>query len=362
VGRLPIAASTSTTVTVDGRELVVFAGCDYLSLSHHPRVLAAMESGLREFGLSSAASRETTGNTIAHDELEQEIARFLGTEAALLTPDGYLSNLIAAQGLPDPIETVLIDRESHVSVRDALAATGHEVKEFALADAAHAATMGRELGGRAFAIFTDGVFPVLRTIAPIRELLELLPDDGVLVVDDSHGTGIVGARGRGSVELAGLADPRVLITGTLSKALGCFGGFVAGTKAAIERTRERSHAQIGSTPIPPAIARAASAALRVIDEEPERRQRLQEHVELVRALFSGLEIPVASVPLPVFTFQLRSPDRADVTEQMLLERGLLVPWVHYPDGLGGYFRIALRSDHTGKQIDALVRGLREVLA
>src|SRR5689334_13151260 len=99
MGRLPIAASASTTVVVDGKELVVFAGCDYLGLAHHPRVIAALEKGVREFGVSSGASRETTGNTVAHDELEGELARFLGVEAVLLTPDGYLSNLIAAQGL-----------------------------------------------------------------------------------------------------------------------------------------------------------------------------------------------------------------------------------------------------------------------
>jgi 8-amino-7-oxononanoate synthase len=355
--RLSISASTSTTATVDGRELIVFAGCDYLSLSHHPRVLAALESGLREFGLSSAASRETTGNTVAHDELEHDIARFLGMEAALLTPDGYLSNLIAAQGMPDAIGTVLIDRESHASVRDALAATGKRVVEYPLGDAAGARAHARELRGAPFAIATDGIFPVLGTLAPLRDLLALLPAGGVLIVDDSHGTGVLGERGRGSVELAGLSDPRIVITGTLSKALGCFGGFVAGSRAFVERTRERSRAYVGSTPIPPALARAASEALRIVDEEPARRARLVELGAPLRETFSGRVRALPPVPFPVFAFEPLHPEDVRSGNEALLEAGLLVPLVHYPDGLGDYFRIALRADHTAEQVQKLVSTL-----
>ncbi len=353
MGRLPIAASTSTTAWVDGRELVVFAGCDYLGLAHHPRVIAALEQGVKEFGVSSGASRETTGNTVAHDELERELARFLGTEAALLTADGYLSNLIAAQGLPETMETVLIDHESHVSMRDALAATGRNTADYPLGDVATAATLARERTGSPFAIATDGIFPVLHTLAPLRELLELLPRDGLMLVDDSHGIGVLGERGRGSVELAGLLDSRIVITGTLSKALGCFGGFVAGSREVIGRTRERSHAYVGSTPIPPALARAASEALRIVDSEPERRERLVRLAGPLRELFTVLNRPVTKVPFPVFTFTPLRSNELESVQQMLLEAGLLVPWVCYPDSLGGYFRIAVRADHTVEQVQSL---------
>jgi 8-amino-7-oxononanoate synthase len=361
MSRLSIARSTSTTALVDGRELIVFAGCDYLSLSHHPRVLAALESGLREFGLSSAASRETTGNTVAHDELEQDLARFLGMEAALLTPDGYLSNLIAAQGLPDAIGTVLIDRECHVSLRDALAATARRVAEYPLADAASARSLAGEVAGAPLAIATDGVFPVLCALAPLRELLAPLPADGLLIVDDSHGTGVLGKRGRGSVELAELFDPRIVITGTLSKALGCFGGFVAGSRSFVERTRERSRAYVGSTPIPPALARAASEALRIVDEEPDRRVRLVEIGELLREVLTSAGHRVPPVPLPVFTLK---PIQQDVRwwNEAFLEAGLLVPLVRYPDGMGDYFRIALRADHSAEQVERLVHALAKVLS
>jgi 8-amino-7-oxononanoate synthase len=358
VGRLPIAASTSTTAIVDGRELIVFAGCDYLGLAHHPRVIAAMEKGVREFGLSASASRETSGNTVAHDELERDLARFFGVEVALLTPDGYLSNLIAAQGLPVAITTVMVDAESHVSVRDALAATGRRTRDYALADAAAAGRLARELRGSPFAIVTDGIFPVLCKLAPLRELLELLPPDGLLIVDDSHGVGVLGERGRGSVELAGLADPRIVITGTLSKALGCFGGFVVGSREVVEPMRRRSHAYVGSTPIPPAIARAAIEALRLVDEEPERRVRLLENARPFRKQFASLGFPIPTVPYPVLKLDFKTVQENESAERAFIEDGLLVPRVHYPDGLEDYFRIALRADHTLRQLQTLMSTLR----
>jgi 7-keto-8-aminopelargonate synthetase-like enzyme len=187
----------------------------------------------------------------------------------------------------------------------------------------------------------------------LRELLATLPPEGLLLVDDSHGTGVLGARGRGSVELAGLDDPRIVITGTLSKALGCFGGFVAGSRAFVEGTRERSRAYVGSTPIPPAIARAASTALRLVDEEPGRRARLIELGQPLRELFAALGRRSLPIPYPVFTFKPANQSEARWMQDALLEGGLLVPLIHYPDGLGDYFRIALRADHTPEQVQSL---------
>lgn len=355
-----IEAGSRTSVRIRGTELVLFAGCDYLGLAHHARVIAALEGGLGTFGVSASASRATTGNTVAHERLEQDLARFLGVEAALLVPDGYLSNLVVAQSLPDDVAAILCDRECHVSIRDALAIVGRPVHEYAHAAAASARERASELGAAPFGIFTDGVFPVLRALAPLAELLALLPPRGLLVVDDCHGLGVLGARGRGSLEHAGLADPRIVVTGTLSKSLGCFGGFVAGARLHVERARA-SRAYLASTPIPPAIARAASAALQVIDVEPERRARLAEHTSRLRALFMRLGLPVSAVPLPVFALQLAPRARMERVHEALLGRGILVPCIDYPDGLGGYLRIAVRADHTDEQVDALISGLLETL-
>lgn len=357
-----IRAASATSVRVGDAELVLFAGCDYLGLAHHPRVIAALEQGLRDYGVSASASRATTGNTIAHEELERDLARFLGLEDALIVPDGYLSNVVVAQALPERIETCLVDRESHASIRDAVLLTGRTVHEYAFVDARAARARAESLGSRPFAVFTDGVFPVLRTVAPLKELLETLPKDGLLVVDDCHALGVVGARGRGSLELARISDPRVVVTGTLSKSLGVFGGYVAGAREQVDRARRQSRAFLASTPIPPALARAASAALQVVDSEPWRRARLSEHTHRMRALLTRLGRPVGDVPLPVFALQLEPRARMERVRDSLAARGMLVPCIDYPDGLGGYLRIALRADHTAAQVDDLITALTEVLA
>jgi 7-keto-8-aminopelargonate synthetase-like enzyme len=247
-------------------------------------------------------------------------------------------------------------------VRDAIAASGRTAIDYAFADASDARARASSIAGGPFAIFTDGVFPVMRGEAPLPALLELLPRDGVLVVDDCHGVGVRGANGRGSVERHGLRDPRIVITGTLSKALGCFGGFVAGSNAHVERTRERSRAYVGSTPIPPALARAGSEALRVHAAEPERREHLQAHVLTLRVAFQSAGRAISAVPFPVFTFQLDSNDAMEVAYRSLYEDGLLVPYVNYPDSLGGYFRVAVRADHTREQIERLVHALSRIFA
>jgi 8-amino-7-oxononanoate synthase len=363
-GRLSIAGSKGTAVTIGGRELVSFAGCDYLGLAHHPRVVDALRSGALEHGVSSAASRETTGNTLAHDELERDIALFLRVEAALLVSNGYLSNLVLAQALAQAVPNAVRDVESHVSIRDALAASRMHVETYAFADPAAARIAAAKLSGSRVAIFTDGVYPSRRRIAPLRELLELVRTNGFLVVDDCHGFGVLGASGRGSVEHCRIDDPRVVITGTLSKAFGCFGGFVAGTRAIVERARG-SPAYVGSTPVPPALAIASSAAIRELEEHPERLQRLRASIERLRAAFLALKLPAPEDPIPVFAFTLGSRERNEAAYQCLFDAGLLVPHIHYPDGVGdrnGYFRVALNAEHTPLDIDRLAAALRDVIA
>ena len=214
---------SATRVRLAGRELVAFAGCDYLGLAHHPEIFAALQRESARSGVSAGASPTTTGRHPAHDELECALADFLGVERVLLTADGYLSNLVAAQALAPDVSRALVDHESHVSVRDAVRAAGFAHAEYADLPALRALLAG----GAPSVIFTDGVFPSQRRRADVAELVTLL-DRGAraLVVDDCHGLGVHGPEGRGTC--AGLAHANLLVTGTLSKALGSAGGFVWG--------------------------------------------------------------------------------------------------------------------------------------
>jgi 8-amino-7-oxononanoate synthase len=359
--RFALEGARAGTAQVQGHELASFAGCDYLGLAHEREVLDALRAGLARYGLSAGASRATTGNAAAHEELEQDLARFLGLEAALLVPDGYLSNLFVAQALAPDCPAALVDREAHVSIQDALAAAGVRSHAYAFCDAASARAQAARIGTPRCAAFTDGCFPVMRGIAPLAELLALLPQGGWLVVDDCHGTGVLGARGRGTHEHLGIADARLVVTGTLSKALGCFGGFVAGPRDLIEQVRARSHAFAGSTPVPPALAQAGSAGIRLLEREPARLAALRSNVERVRSLLARLGLDPHALPLPVFAWKARSPTAGRAIHERLLARGVLVPHVSYPDGLGSYFRLAVSAAHGAPAIARLEEALPEAL-
>ena len=359
--RLALGRTTATTVEVEDREVLSFAGCNYLGLAHHPNVLAALHAAIDELGISAGASRQTTGTNHEHEELELELARFLRTESALLVADGYMANLATAQGLvsggaPD-VANAIVDRECHVSIRDALAAVGLTPLEYAHADARAALQLVHGHKNESLALFTDGVFPSRGSIAPLRELLAGLPAGASLVVDDCHATGVMGESGRGTCEHFGVADPRVVITGTLSKALGCHGGFVAATTGVIDAIRTHSRAYAGSTPIPPALARAARASLAELAGDPGRIERLRRNVARMRTHFTKMGLPVAKVSIPVFAFTLASDAQMQRVERALLAAGFLVPCVSYPDQPGRYLRLTLSSEHTVDDIDRLAAEL-----
>lgn len=360
--RLSIERKSATRVVLAGRAVVAFAGCDYLGLAHHPTVLAALQRAISELGLSASASRETTGNYVAHEELETRLARFLGTEAALLVPDGYLSNLVAVQALAPRYARALVDGSAHASVHDALAAARIDVTSYEHANGAAAA---REIDRRAgdwLAVLTDGVYPAHGTLAPLPELLAALPRrQGVLLVDDCHGFGVLGAHGRGTCEHFGVADARIVITGTLSKAAGACGGFVAGTTELVAAMRT-SRAYVGSTPIAPALARAGSAAVDVLEHDTDRRARLHVNVDRVRAGLRAQDLPVHDQPIPVFALKLEPAEQMERVFRTLLEHGFLLPFVRYPDVHGGHLRLAVSSEHTADEIDALLACLARCLS
>jgi 8-amino-7-oxononanoate synthase len=365
--RLSIERRTARTASVRGVEHVFFGGCGYLGLGHHAAVLRAFRSGLEQYGLNTGASIETTGGTQAHEDLEQELARFLGFEAVLLAPSGYSANLMLAQGLAARAPGgerawVLLEERAHTSLADALHAVRIGVLRYAHLDPRSAFEQAGEAENRELALCTDAVFPSERAIAPVPDLLTALGmGTGTLWLDDCHGIGVLGPHGRGALEHYGLSDPRIALVGTLSKALGCQGGFVAGREDLIETLRRESAAYAGSSPLLPATAVAASVALRVLEEEPERLVRLRANEARVRGCLAALGLPLGRLEFPVFAFGSDRVEGRERFEQALAEHGLYVPWIHYADQRSGYYRIALCAEHTERDIELLCAALRKEL-
>lgn len=363
MGRMSIEAFTPTHATIGGREVLTFGGCGYLGLSHHPKVRAALVASLDTLGLSTSASRETTGNTLIHEALEHDLAAFLGTDAAILTPEGYTANLALAQALARRYRVALVDERSHRSVAHAVAAAGLEVHTFEHLSAGQAAALAARHADRGVAIYTDGVFAADGSVAPADRLMAALPErNSLLIIDDCHGFCVLGENGRGTASHFGVAGPRLCITTTLAKGLGCYGGAIAGPGDLIRDIQTHAGVYRGTTPVPPPLAAAARAAVRTIQEEPGLVQSLRANIAHMRAVLAsaGLRFPEPAVP--IFTFMLESEERMLTIHHALFERGILAPLIEYPGGPGSrYFRLAVTAAHTPEQIDRLGRELAALI-
>lgn len=382
MARLNVEVTTATTMTVDGRELLAFGGCNYLGLAHHPAVLGAVREGLHRYGISTTASRETTGNTAVHDALERELAAFLQQEAVILTAEGYTANIAVAQALCHRHGVALIDARAHRSLRSAANAAGMQVFEYEHLNPDSAAWLVRQYGDQGVAIFTDGVFAADGAVAPVADLLSILPKQrSMLVVDDCHGVSVLGDLGRGTVSEAGVTDPRLCITTTLAKGIGCYGGAVIGRRALIDQVREHADVYRRSTPVPTPLACAVRAALGVMQREKELVQFLRRNTAAMRQMLVDLGVQLSDVSVaggsrlasmseggiatapammtstekvPIFTFTLESAEKMERVHRKLLEAGIYAPYIEYPGGpTERFFRLTVSARHTPEQLQRL---------
>jgi 7-keto-8-aminopelargonate synthetase-like enzyme len=359
----PLQQTGRTEVFWQGRRLAYFAGCDYFRLSSHPAVRRAMQDGLRRFGLNAAASRRTTGNHRLYAKLERALARLAGAEAAVLLSNGYLTNLAAVQALDGEFTHVLADERAHLSLRDAARWSGRPVRFFPHRDAARAARMARQLSrGARVLVLTDGLFAHSGQVAPVDQLLRLLPRTARLLVDDCHGLGTLGRTGGGTLEHLGVQSPRILRTMTLSKALGVYGGAVLGPAAFCEKVLRCSAVFTGNTPLPFPLAAAALAAVQVLRRNPSLRRRLAAHTARVRHSLARNGITLPEGPGPILPIHPATPRQARRLRQRLLAAGIHPPFIRYAGHPDGYFRIVLSSEHSARQLDALSESLLEALA
>lgn len=349
---------------VGRRRLVHFTGCDYLRLSQHPAVIAAFQEAGETEGISPAAARTTTGNHPLYGRLESAIARFAGVDSALLVGAGYLANLAVAQALMGTVDVVFIDEEAHPSLRDAAGLLALPITAFRHRDPDDLCrVMDRFPRSRRPLVLTDGVFPLSGDNAPVREYLQRLPKRGLLLVDDAHGLGVMGRRGRGTPDACGVnGDLRLLRTATLSKALGTFGGVILGSQALTERVRSHSRIFRASTPFPVPCAAATLQSLRLMRGEPDRLARLRGNVRQVKTAFASLGFRQPENEAPVLSLCLADEPLARRLEAGLAKAGLFARAIAYPgDTVGWRFRFALSSEHTPEQIGRLENGVRRIV-
>jgi 8-amino-7-oxononanoate synthase len=357
----PLQFLDRTRLRKDGREFIYFGGCDYLGLAEHPEIAAAVRCGLDDFGFNVSASRVTTGNHPVYAQLEQETGKFFGAESAVIFSSGYLSNLAVAQSLEGEFSHALMDERAHVSLADAAPFLGCPILRFRHRSVKSFAEALSRCGEASRPILlTDGMFAHDGSTAPLAEYLALLPADGLVLLDDAHGAGVLGEHGRGTPEWAGTGRERIIQTITFSKAFGAYGGAALASREICGRIVARSRAFAGNTPPPLPIATAARAGLRLVEREKERRHQLDQKAGLVKQLLRNAAPFENPTPGPVIGVAPRTTADSKRISQALITHEIWPPLVCYPGGPAeGSFRFALSSEHTQGQLESLVSALQK---
>jgi len=347
-------------LAVDGRRCLAFCSNDYLGLARDPRIGAAMATAATAWGVGSGAAHLVTGHTTEHHALEEELAAFTGFPRALLFSTGYMANLGLLCALAGRGDLVVEDRLNHASLLDASRLSGATVRRYRHADAAAAARRLEGTGVRKFLV-TDGVFSMDGDQAPLAALASEAGKAGAaLLVDDAHGLGVIGPGGRGSCAAAGLAATAVGgLVGTLGKALGTFGAFVAGDEALIETIIQRARSYIYTTAPPPAVAAATRVSLAIAAEESWRRERLAALVARFRAGAQALELRLAATTTPIQPVVAGDARAALDAAEALFDAGLWVTPIRPPTVPAGSarLRVTLSAVHTDDDIDRLLDAL-----
>lgn len=348
-------------LTVRGRRLICLASNDYLGLAAHPAVVAAVRTAVEQWGWGAGASQLITGHTGAHAELAARLAAFKSTESALVCSTGYLANLAAIRALAGAGDVVLLDKLNHASIIDAARGSGAVFRVFPHRDYGKLERLlDRTAAFRRRVIATDTLFSMDGDLADLPRLVELKRKyEALLCIDEAHATGVLGTKGRGGAELMGAEAEIDVTVGTLSKALGGIGGFVAGSRAMVDWIVNAAGAFIYTTALPPAACAAAMAALELVDAEPERRAKV---LDLATRLRDGLASrgwdtgPSCSQIVPVM---VGPPERAVRLAAAMEERGFLVPAIRPPTVPAGRarLRISLSAEHEPEDIVSLLDAL-----
>jgi 8-amino-7-oxononanoate synthase len=361
----PVNPAAPMSVQSEGRTLVNFCSNDYLGLSQHPDVIDACQRALAKSGVGSGAAHLLGGHSPEHAALEVELAAFTGRQRALLFSTGYMANLGVISSFAARGEVVLQDRLNHASLIDAAKLSDARLLRYAHADSEAAGAM-LDSQPSATLLATDGVFSMDGDSAPLASLAASCERHHTwMLVDDAHGIGVLGANGAGSLQAAQLNSTQVpLLMGTLGKALGCFGAFVAGDSDVIDLLLQRARSYIYTTAMPPALAAAARASVKLCRDESWRREQLQQNIRQLRELGARLGLQLLPSATAIQPLVIGDSARALTLGRALRSAGFLLgvtrpPTV--PDG-SARLRITLSTLHQPAQIEGLLNALDQMRA
>lgn len=359
-----VESPSDTTIAMDGRRFISMASNNYLGLANHPAVNRAVIEAIEQWGVGAGAARLISGTMTPHHQLERDLAQFKQVEAVLTFGTGYTTNLGLIPALIDRDGLILADRYCHASLVEACRLAKAKLRVFHHNDVEHLEALLKKRGkARSTLVVTEGVFSMDGDLAPLPDFLTLCRQyEATLVIDDAHGTGVMGQNGRGTIEHFGLNPKDLIQMGTLSKAIGTSGGYVAGEASLKDYLLNTSKAFIYTTAQPPAIAAGASAAIRIIQDEPARRERLWTNRNALHAALTGLGYQLADTQSPILPIIVKSPETALKMSQTLSEAGAYVPAIRPPTvpKHSSRLRLTVSSEHTQEQLETVATAFRKL--
>jgi 8-amino-7-oxononanoate synthase len=349
-------------VTLDGKEVINFASNDYLGLAGDERLINAAVVAIQAFGTGSTGSRLLSGQRCLHRELEIAIASLKQTQDAIVFSSGYLANIGAITALVGKRDLILSDQYNHSSLKNGAIMSGASVMEYLHCDTEllRNQLIEQRENYRRCLIVTDSVFSMDGDLCPLPALLDLAEEfNCMLLVDEAHGTGVLGENGAGCVEHFGCTGRELIQMGTLSKALGSLGGYIAGNATLIDYLRNRAPSWIYTTALSPADTASARAAIEIVRTEPQRRIQLWNNVEYLKELIQKHLSELKTLPSssPILCFQLKSVDDALKAGKYLKESGIFAPAIRPPTVPTSRIRITLMATHENAHIERLVEVL-----
>lgn len=358
------ASSQQPIMQVNGKTMLTFCSNDYLGLANHPEVIKAFQQAANEYGVGSGAAHLVNGHSRMHQQLEEALAEFTHRARALLFSTGYMANLGLTNALAERQDTVYQDRLNHASLLDATLLSGAKLIRYPHNDTAQlskrldAQTSGQKL------IVTDGVFSMDGDTAPVQTLAALAHShDAWLIVDDAHGFGVLGSTGAGLLEAENLGQEDAILMGTLGKALGTAGAFVAGSTDLIEYLIQTARPYIYTTAQPPALAAATLTSLQLVQTEAWRREHLRDLIQIFRSGASQLGLKLMPSQTAIQPILIGENAQALAISQELEQRGILITAIRPPTvpAHTARLRITLSALHTQQQLEFLLDALNQVI-
>jgi 8-amino-7-oxononanoate synthase len=363
--RHTLQSAQSPHIVVDGKSYLSFCSNDYLGLANHPQLVRAVQQGAEQYGVGAGAAHLVSGHFSSHHQLELELASFVDKPAALLFSTGYMANLGVVQALVGKDDTVFADKFNHASLNDAMLLSRATVKRYRHNDMTQLAQLLKQAKSGRKLVITDAVFSMDGDLALLPELLALCEQhDAWLLIDDAHGFGVLGEQGRGSLSHFGISSKRIIYMGTLGKAAGVFGAFVAAEQIVIDTLVNHARSYIYTTATPPALASAMLESLQLIIGGDALRAHLQSLIAQLRNGLRGLPWAVMPSATAIQPLLVGDNQAALNMSNELRERGIWVAAIRPPTVPQGTarLRITLSAAHSAADVTRLIEALHELVA